>query len=95
MDLLVLPPSTMARIMKQKHGRAIHPRILRRVTNHQVFERDFPRVYPFMIGYGGMGRVDAEEAVSQIREFCDLWNIIIFTYGLCWKRPQWRKHHPH
>ncbi|CAE6358393.1 unnamed protein product [Rhizoctonia solani] len=64
-DFLALPPSTMAHVMKQRHGRAMHPRILRRAKNYQVFEQDVPRVYPFMLGYGGMGRVDPEEIMNQ------------------------------
>ncbi|KAF8761361.1 RNA-dependent RNA polymerase [Rhizoctonia solani] len=64
-DSLVLPPATMAHVMKQKHGRPRHPRILRRTKNYQVFEQDIPRVYPFMLGYGGMGRIDLDAVANQ------------------------------
>ncbi|GAB1525370.1 hypothetical protein RhiTH_008530 [Rhizoctonia solani] len=55
----------MAHVMKQKHGRPRHPRILRRTKNYQVFEQDIPRVYPFMLGYGGMGRIDLDAVANQ------------------------------
>ncbi|KDN44649.1 hypothetical protein RSAG8_05414, partial [Rhizoctonia solani AG-8 WAC10335] len=71
--MLVLSPPTMVHRNKPVHGRPIRPHNLRRPRNIQVFEQDVPRVYPFMLGYGGMGMANPEEVMDQpgIALVCD------------------------
>ncbi|KAJ1300622.1 hypothetical protein OPQ81_002275 [Rhizoctonia solani] len=54
----------MTHKIKPMHGRLMRSHNLRRST-HLVFEQDVPRVYPFMLGYGGMGTVDPGEVIDQ------------------------------
>ncbi|CAE6411843.1 unnamed protein product [Rhizoctonia solani] len=55
----------MAHRMRAMHGRSMHSRSLRRPRHAQLFEQDVPRVYPFMIGYSGMGTVDPEGVIDE------------------------------
>ncbi|CAE6472231.1 hypothetical protein ACGC1H_004105 [Rhizoctonia solani] len=55
----------MVHIMKPSHGRPIRSHSLRRPRSYQVFEQDVPRVYPFMLGYSGMGTVNPEEVMDK------------------------------
>ncbi|KAH7333691.1 hypothetical protein B0J17DRAFT_721576 [Rhizoctonia solani] len=50
---------------KPMHGRPIRSHNLRRPRDYLVFEQDVPRVYPYMLGYGGMGIVDPEEVMDE------------------------------
>ncbi|CAE6434839.1 unnamed protein product [Rhizoctonia solani] len=55
----------MSHRLKPMHGRPIRSHNLRRRKDYLVFEQDVPRVYPYMLGYGGMGIVDSEEVTDE------------------------------
>ncbi|CAE6461501.1 unnamed protein product [Rhizoctonia solani] len=55
----------MVHIIKPSHGRPVRSHNLRRPRSFQVFEQDVPRVYPFMLGYSGMGTVNPEEVMDN------------------------------